>query len=58
MDEIYNSYINGQSKQMVAQIDAYGVDRFFIDLKDYIEDNGYAWISYAEIVVRYHKIKE
>ena len=43
---------------MVAQIDAYGVHRFFIDFKDYIQDNGYAWISYAEIVVRYNKIKE
>ena len=40
LERILNSYTNGQKKQMVNQIKAYGQARFFIDYAEYVQDWG------------------
>ena len=36
LEEIYNSYVNGQKSQMVEQIKAYGANQFAIDFYENI----------------------
>lgn len=38
IEEIHESLVNGQRKQMVEQIDEYGVYDFWKDYKEYLDD--------------------
>ena len=42
LQEIENSYINGQKRQMVNQIKAYGIKAFMVDYFDFVRDCGYS----------------
>ena len=59
LEEIQNSYTNGQLKQMVEQIDNYGRYKFLADFLDYLRD--YNWMSpedeYTKIICRYGILK-
>ena len=58
LNEIHNSYINGQPRQMVEQIKAYGVKKFHVDFlgalfnDDAQDPNG----IYAAIVSKFHRM--
>jgi len=39
IEEIHNSLVNGQRKQMVTQIDAYGLYDFWSDYANFLEEN-------------------
>lgn len=41
LEQIEDSYINGQKKQMVNQIKAYGIKAFMIDYFDFVRWAGY-----------------
>ena len=60
IEEIHNSLVNGQRKQMVTQIDAYGLYDFWSDYVDFLGENSmsnqYVW--FADAVISYHRIKE
>ena len=59
LEAIQDSLINGQCKQMVEQIDEYGLYGFFPDyqnfLKGYESDDQYFY--FADAVISYHRIK-
>jgi len=60
IEEIHESLVNGQRKQMVEQIDAYGVYDFWADYKNYLEDLYEvigAWDYFPDAVISYHYIK-
>jgi len=38
IEEIHESLVNGQRKQMVAQIDEYGLYDFWMDYRNYLSD--------------------
>ena len=56
---IHNSLINGQLKQMVEQIDDYGLYDFWEDYKDYLNDmeQGVAYNLFAKATISYNRIK-
>lgn len=51
------SYINGQRKQMVRQIDEYGLYDFWADLKFYLRSFPKAFDTFSGMVIAYHQIK-
>ena len=59
MEEIHMSLVNGQRRQMVEQIDEYGVYDFWADYKNYLKglyfDKGLEY--FADAVISYHHIK-
>jgi len=59
VEEIHMSLVNGQRRQMVEQIDEYGVHDFWADYKNYLEelyfDKGMEY--FADSVISYHHIK-
>jgi len=60
IEEIHESLVNGQRKQMVKQIDAYGVYDFWADYKEYLEDLYEvigSWDYFSDAVISYHHIK-
>ena len=59
IEEVVNSYINGQKKQMVEQIKAYGQRKFFIDFFECQED-WERWHKgiYGRIVYTFFYMKE
>ncbi len=56
--EIYDSYINGQKKQMVTQIKAYGVGKFHVDFYSWLKHTTNPKAEYAAVVVTYHLINQ
>lgn len=63
LQEIYESYIVGQKKQMVKQIKAYGQAKFFVDFHEKLfEDlggnfhNSFAY-DYADMVKAFFLLK-
>ena len=42
LQEIENSYTNGQKAQMVNQIKAYGIKAFMVDYFNFVRDCGYS----------------
>ena len=58
LEEIYDSFINGQKKQMVEQIDEFGLYDVFSLLNDYLMKNNEYWYNeFIDIVTSYHFIK-
>jgi len=58
--EIHESLVNGQRKQMVEQIDVYGVYGFWADYKTYLGDlykSDGQWDYFTDAVISYHHIK-
>ena len=61
MEQIHMSLVNGQRRQMVEQIDEYGLYDFFLDYSDYLDtlysdvDGMYSY--FKDAVVSYHRIK-
>ena len=62
LENIHQSFINGQKSQMVDQIKAYGVSNFHIDFWEYISDYEFtttrATAEYTTIVLTYHKVNQ
>lgn len=61
IEEIHNSLINGQRKQMVQQIDAYGID-FWEDYTTYLRiyyGNSWSviWTYFTDATISYFRIK-
>jgi len=61
IEEIHNSLVNGQGKEMVKQIDEYGLYDVWFDYGKYLQelyaDSG-AWFEYySDAVQSYHRIK-
>ena len=57
IQEIINSKVNGQKKQMVDQIRDYGAADFFVDLGQFINESDFLKMSlHAEIGISYHAI--
>ena len=54
LEEISNSYLNGQKKQMCNQIKEYGVKKFFVDFYDH----AYSSDEYTEIVYTFFLVKD
>ena len=60
IEEIHNSLINGQRKQMVKQIDAYGTYEFWEDFKGYLLGAycmAKAFELFADATISYFNIK-
>jgi len=58
IETIHESLVNGQRKQMVNQIDEYGVYDFWSDYADSLGIKGGYGIEYfKDAVVSYHRIK-
>lgn len=60
IETIHSSLVNGQRRQMVDQIDEYGLYNFWADYRDYL--NGLyliesAYKYFVDSVVSYHRIK-
>ena len=61
IETIHESLVNGQRRQMVEQIDEYGLYDFWVDYGDYLT-NLYAdfvprWTNYQDAVISYFRIK-
>lgn len=60
IEQIHDSLINGQKKQMVEQINEYGVE-FWKDYRDYLTNLYYEGTSkflyFSQCVISYHTIK-
>ena len=60
LQAIFDSHINGQGKQMVAQIDEYNsMHDIFADLREFLQE---LYVKagdtvLADMVVKYHRIK-
>ena len=60
INEIHNSLINGQKRQMVDQINEYGLYDFFEDYDDFLntyyaeDESKYGW--FFDCVISYHRI--
>ena len=58
--EIHNSLVNGQRRQMVEQINEYGLYDFWADYSDYLKmmyveiDSAYHYLTDA--ITNYHRI--
>jgi len=46
IEQIENSYINGQKRQMVQQIKEYGINKFMVDYYEYND----RYLNYEDIV--------
>ena len=61
IEEIYNSLMNGQRKQMVSQIDEYGLYDFWDDYGNYLESLYIEVLArfeyFSDAVISYHRIK-
>ena len=61
IEQIHMSLVNGQRKQMVEQIDEYGVYDFFSDYSDYLDtlysDVDGMYFYFKDAVVTYNRIK-
>jgi len=62
LEEIHNSSMNGQRRQMVEQIDEYGLYDFFDDYKKYLfeiysPDKHTEYYYFADCVISYHRTK-
>ena len=61
IERIHDSLVSGQRRQMVEQIDEYGLYDFFSDYSDYLDmlysdvDGMYSY--FKDAVVSYHRIK-
>ena len=61
IEQIHTSLVNGQKRQMVKEIDEYGLYDFWADYKLYLDDfyvnssSGYSYFTSA--VIAYHRIK-
>lgn len=62
IETIHESLINGQRRQMVEQIDEYGVVDFWEDYKVWLSTSGInpykEYDGFADAVISYHRIKE
>ena len=61
LEEIHESLVNGQRKQMVKQIDEYGLYDFWSDYKTYLHELyvhiGSQHTYFVDAVISYHRIK-
>jgi hypothetical protein len=57
LEVIHESLINGQRRQMVDQIDEYGVHDFFPDFLAYINEIHANIGFFTDCVISYHRIK-
>jgi len=61
LDTIHDSLVNGQRKQMVKQIDIYGLYNFFADYAEFLgithKENHSAIPYFLDAVTSYHRIK-
>jgi len=61
LHEIHMSLVNGQRKQMVNQIDDYGLYEFFNDYQNHLRDQYVeiesAWHYFVDAVISYPRIK-
>lgn len=60
IEEIHESLINGQRRQMADQIDVYGIYDFWADYKEYLGTQHYAdgvLDYFSDAVISYHHIK-
>ena len=60
IETIHNSLVNGQKKQMVSQIDEYGLYEFWADYKNYVTslyDLLPAWQAFTDATISYFRIK-
>ena len=61
MQEIHNSYLNGQFKQMAKQIQRYGVYDFWEDYVEFAREhnptNKQAFDNYTRVNVIYNRLK-
>jgi len=60
LEIIINSLINGQRKQMVAQIEEYGLYDFWEDFKSYMKEiysNNLSSEYFEDAVISYFRIK-
>lgn len=61
ISDIHNSLVNGQRKQMVKQIEEYGLHYFFEDYKKYLESvytEEQQYVYFSDAVISYFKIRE
>lgn len=64
MNNIWSSLVNGQRKQMVRQIDEYGLYDFWADFKDYLHEiysnpaHSAIMSFYSDAVISYFRIKK
>ena len=60
LTEIHESQLNGQRKQMVKQINEYGLYDFFADYHEYLFDTYVSdkarYEYFADLVISYHRI--
>jgi hypothetical protein len=61
LEDIHDSLVNGQRRQMVEYIDAYGLYDFFRDYWDYLNEcyskPAEKEAFFVDAVVSYHRIK-
>ena len=57
IEEIHESLVNGQRKQMVSQIDEYGVYDFWSNYRDFLRDSVLSTDYFIEVTVSYFRIK-
>ena len=62
IEEIHKSLLNGQARQVVSQIDDYGLYDFFADYKEYLEDmyshdRCWQWSYFTTCVISYNRLK-
>ena len=57
IEEIHESLVNGQRKQMVAQIDEYGAYDFWSDYLGYINENRINIGFFTDATIAYFSIK-
>lgn len=61
IEAIHESLVNGQRKQMVEQIDEYGVYDFWYDYRNYLcmlcETLGLVFDYFTDAAISYHRIK-
>jgi len=60
IEEIHESLINGQRRQMARQIQEYGAGDFFPDFVEFLDntgpDNEYNYATFKDAVISYHRI--
>jgi hypothetical protein len=61
INEIHESLVNGQRRQMVEQIDRYGCYDFWDDYNNYLKDiyceRGDRYMYFSDAVISYFRIK-
>ena len=60
LQDIHESLINGQRRQMINQIIEYGLYDFWADYQDYLTDlyveKGACYAYFSDAVISYHRI--